>query len=158
MTINSAALLAWCADHAGAVVGTPAVLAYEPKARIDYDAAGSPTVAAVWLSTAEAVAGRGGLASTSARVELTVRLHRNALGDGAAMAATETALLTASDALVASFFSDIDIAGNGWFDPRGQTGEPWKSETGYLDLDRQLNRVATCRVGIVIDDAWTEVL
>lgn len=158
MSIDSAAILAWCTTHAGTVVGTSAVLAFEPKARIDYTAMGSPTVVAVWLSSAEALQGRGGLASTSARIELTVRVHRNALGDNAAMAATEVALLTASDDLVESFFGDIDIAGGvGSFDPKGETGEPWKSETGYLSLDNQLNRVATMRVGIVVDDAWTEV-
>jgi len=158
MTINTAALLAWCRTHAGTVVGTPAVLGHEPKSRLDYDALGSATVVACWLGSVEALQGHGGLATTAARVELTVRLHRNGLGDATVMDATEAALLTATDALVNTFFSDIDVAGNGWFDPKGQTGGPWKAETGYLSLDNQLNRVSTMSVGIVVDDAWGEVL
>jgi len=158
MTISTATLLAWCRTHAGSVVGTPAVLGHEPKSRLDYDALGSATVVACWLSSAEALQGRGGLASTAARVELTVRLHRNGVGDAIVMDAIEAALLTATDALVMSFFGDIDVAGAGWFDPKGQTRGPWKAETGYLSLDNQLNRVATMTVGIVVDDAWVEAL
>lgn len=155
--MNVATIHQWIMDHAAAVVGVSAVLGYEPKARLDYDALGNGTVIAVWFSGVEAIQARPGLAATAARIEVTARLHRNALGDGTVMQATERAIMTDSDAMMARLFGDIrESATDVWFDPRGQTGEPLKAPTGYLSLDNQLNRVCTITVGVVVDDAWTE--
>lgn len=156
--INSAAIHAWIMGHAATVVGASAVLGFEPKAKIDYAAAGNPTVAAVWFSSVEAVSLRPGLAATAARIEVVIRLHRNALGDATQMQATERALMTDADAVLALLFGDIrESATDVWFDPRGQTGEPVKAPTGYLALDNQLNRVCTITAGVVVDNAWAEV-
>lgn len=157
MSLDTVTLQAWLLDHAKAVLGVSAVLGYEPKSRIDYAVMGQ-TVFAGWFNSIEALETRAGLAVTSARLEWVGRLHRNALGPGVDQAETERLLLAASDALAAALFGDLDIAGVGWFDPRGQTGDPFKIVTGFLDIDKQLNRVATLTVGVVVDDAWGEVL
>lgn len=159
MALDTVALQAWLLAHATTVVGASATLGYEPKSRIDYATMGS-TVFAGWFNGIEATQTRGGLATTSARLEWVARLHRNALGPGVDQAETERLLLAATDGLLAEIFADIEVgpAPAGWFDPKGQTGEPVKAVTGFLEIDKQLNRVSTITVGIVVDDAWGEVL
>lgn len=158
MAIDTVTIQGWLLDHAATVLGAPAVLAYEPRSRIDYAGIGSPTVAAGWLGRISALPSRGGLASTSARINWSLALYRNAIGDPAAMAATERAALTAVDAIIAAYFANIQIAADAWFDPKGQTGDAVAAEPGYLTIDNQLNRVTVITVGIVVDGAWTEVL
>lgn len=157
--IDIAAVHQWIMDHAAAVVGAPAVLGFEPKSRIDYGAIGNATMIAVWFSTApEPIGVRPGLSSTAARIEFVIRLHRNALGDSAAMLLTERTLAIDSASMMTRLFGDIrESATNTWFDPRGQTGELVKAPTGFIDIDKQLNRVCTITLGVVVDDAWTEV-
>lgn len=158
--MDTAALQGWLITHVGNVVGSVATLGYEPKSRIDYGALNVSTVCAVWLQSIEAIQPRGGLNTTSARLEWMIRQHRNALGEPSVQATTELLTLATADALMASFFGDIviTVGGDAWFDPKGQTGEPVKGVTGYLDLDNQLNRVNTITIAMVVDDAWTEVL
>jgi hypothetical protein len=160
VAIDTVALQDWLINHVGTIVGTTAVLGHEPKKSIDYKGLNVDTVVAIWLNEIEALQMRGGLASTSARLTWVIRQHRNALGPAADMTASERQTLATADAILASFFSDIVItaAADAWFDPKGQTGEPVKGVTGFVEIDNQLNRVNTITVAMVVDDAWTEAL
>jgi hypothetical protein len=157
VTIDSAAILSWGTGHIGTALGAAAaVVPFEPKSNQQIDYSLGATFAAVWLGGLAVAPERSGTANTAARVELFVRLHRNALGDAAAMAATEIALLTAQDAILASLIGDLRLDGSMWLDIKGQTGDAIKAATGYLTLDNKLHRVTTMTVGIVVDDAWPE--
>lgn len=156
MALDTTALQGWVIARAVAATGIAAdPLTYEPKGKIDYAAAAGGTVLACWLAGLSPA--RAGLAATGARVEWMIRLHRNAFEPD--QGESERLILAAADALVESLFADIEDSVSGaWFDPRGQTGEPARLETGWLDIDKQLSRTASLTVAVVVDNAWTEAV
>lgn len=157
MALNSTALQSWLISHAVATVevATP-VLDYEPKSKIDYSTAAGKPVAAGWLGPVRVAPGHGGLNATSARVGWILRLHLNAFATD--QGATERVMLDAADALMDAYFGDFEISGqDASFDPKGAYGEAVTLDHGYLDIDKQLSRVCTIALGVVVSNAWVEV-
>lgn len=155
MALNSTALQSWLLTHAAGVVEVGGILGYEPKSKLDYTTAAGGAVLAGWLARGTIAEGIGGLRRTAARVGWSTRLHRNAFE--ADQAATERLLLDAVDALTAAYFGDFELDSvDAFFDPKGQYGEALTWDVGYVTLDKQVSRVATINVGIVVRDAWTE--
>lgn len=155
MAIDSVVLQNWLIGHATATaeIATP-VLAYEPKSKIDYSAAGGKPVAAGWLGPLRHAPGHGGLDSTSARVTWTLRLHLNAFTPD--QASVERTMLTAVDALFRAYFGDLRPATGIEFDPKGIYGEAITGDPGFLDIDKQLSRVYVITLGVVVADLWGE--
>jgi hypothetical protein len=152
-TLDTTALQGWLLTHATGtgLFAAGAVLGYEPKKRL----AAWPTFAG-WFAGLRAVPQRGGMATTAALLTWTARIHYDAIG--ADQTTVERSLMHATDQLFAEYFGDLVIAGmDAWLDAKGQVGEPIASETGFLTIDNQANRVATITVGVVIDNAWAEV-
>lgn len=156
MALNSTALQSWLLTHAAGVTEVAAtILGYEPRLQIDYATAGGKAVLAGWLGRGTVAEGIGGLRRTAARVGWTLRLHRNAFEQD--QAATERLTLDAIDGLTTAYFGDFEVDGiDAFFDPKGQYGDALNWEMGYIDLSKQLNRVATINLGIVVRDAWPE--
>lgn len=156
MALNSTELQSWLLDHAAGVTEVGTVLGYEPKSRLDYSAAGGGAILAGWLARGTVANGVGGMRKTAARVGWALRLHRNAFE--ADQAQTERLLLDALDALVAAYFGDFELdTVDAFFDPKGAHGEALTWDLGYLTLEKQLSRVITVSLGIVVRDAWSEV-
>lgn len=155
-TLDTTVLQNWLLNHATGtgLFAAAGVLGFEPKKRL----AVWPTFAG-WMGGLRAVPQRGSLASTAALLTWTARIHYDAIG--ADQGAVERSLMHATDQLFAEYFGDLVIAADAgmdaWLDAKGQVGDPIASETGFLTLDNQHNRVATITCSVVVDDAWTEV-
>ena len=151
--LDTTVLQNWLLTHATGtgLFAAGAVIGYEPKSRLR----AWPAFAG-WFAGLRAVPERSSLDATAALLTWTARIHYDAIG--ADQTTVERSLMHATDQLFAEYFGDLVIAGmDAWLDAKGQVGEPIASETGFLTIDNQANRVATITVGVVIDNAWAEV-
>lgn len=119
---------------------------------------GHGLTADVWVQIIEPVPGRSGLASTSARVELSVRIYRGmadepqAFIDPSIIAATNTLMLSYSGAFQLGLGEDHHL------DLLGTYGEPLRGRAGYLTIGSRLYRVMVVTIPIIINDAWPQDL
>ncbi len=149
-TVDFPAILDRVISHAAATGLFEAVNGHEPKS-----APGSGLTAAAWVQAIEPVR-TSGLASTSGRVELTVRLYTSMLAEP--QDAIDPALLSACSVLLAAYSGDFELGGAvRCIDLLGQAGVPLSAKAGYLNQDHQLYRVMDITLPILINDIWDQV-
>jgi len=137
-------------SHAMATGLFDRVNTYEPKS-----APGSGLTAAIWVERIAPQPGGSGLASTTGRLELSVRLYTNMLQDP--QEAIDPNLLSATDTLFTAYSGDFSLDGavrN--VDLLGMNGIGLSARAGYIRQDSALFRVMDISLPLVINDLWTQ--
>jgi len=112
--------------------------------------------AAVWVQDLSPIQA-GGLAATSGRVELSVRVYSNMLAEP--QDGIDPRMLTAVAALIGAYTGNFeigDLTGVRGIDLLGAYGEPLKAKAGYLNQDGKLYRVMTITLPVIVNDLWTQ--
>jgi len=123
---------------------------HEPK-----NAPGKGLSAAVWLQAVAPISGRSGLAVTSARIELSVRVSMPMLHEP--QDEIDPTLLSAVDALLTAYSGDFTLGGLvEEVDLLGAYGSPLGAQAGYLTQDQIAYRVMTITLPVVIDDCFPQ--
>lgn len=131
------------------------VNAHEPK-----HAPGLGMTAAVWVDRVEPVARASGLAATSAKLQLMVRVYTSANTEPAD--AIDPDVIKAVDLLMAAYTGDFTLGGLVMeVDLLGIHGTPLTAQAGYLRFGRSdvadgVLRVVTITVPCIVADAWTQ--
>lgn len=111
--------------------------------------------AAIWLMSARPIPARSGLASTTARVELRVRLYTPMLREP--MDAIDPQMLEVIDLLMADYSGSFTLGGLVAFvDLLGAHGPPLDATTGYLQVGQTMFRVADITLPLVVNDLWVQ--
>lgn len=127
------------------------VLTHEPKS-----APGSGLTCSVWLNTLEPVAEVSGLAVTSLRLELSIRIYENFKAQPEDE--IDKRLLDAASQLMDAYTGDFTLDGDVMdIDLLGAHGEALRAEGGYLSQDGNLYRVVVMTLPIIIADVYTQV-
>jgi hypothetical protein len=150
MSLGASAIVNAVISHAMASGLFDRVSGHEPK-----NAPGSGLTAAVWADTIGPVPAASGLASTSGRVVLKVRLYTNMLQDP--QDAIDPAMLTAVDILMTAYSGDFTLGGlvrN--IDLLGAHGTGLSAQAGYLNVSGQMMRVYDITLPIVANDLWIQ--
>lgn len=127
------------------------VLTHEPKA-----APGNGLTCSIWLNSLEPVATVSGLAVTSLRLELSIRIYENFKAQPEDE--IDKRLLNATSKLMDAYTGDFQLGGTVMdIDLLGAHGEPLRAEGGYLNQDGVLYRVVVMTLPIIIADVYTQV-
>lgn len=146
MSLGTKAILAAVISHAKASGKVERVLTHEPKS-----APGNGITVAVWVQNLRPVT--SSLTSTTARLELSVRIYTNMLADP--QDAIDTRLLDAVDALMAAYSGDFQLGGLVKdVDLLGADGDPLSADAGYLEQDGKLYRVMVITLPLIVSDLW----
>jgi hypothetical protein len=152
MSLDLQAIVDGATSHALALGWFDNVNGHEPRS-----APGHGLTAGVWLDQITAVAARSGLASTSARVVLTVRVYSPMLAEPTDE--IDPHMTSAVDALMRAYAGDFtlgDTIAN--VDLLGAHGEPLSGRAGYLRFpgsDAEF-RIFTITLPMIIDDLWDQ--
>jgi hypothetical protein len=151
VSVDLGALIDAAVSHALATGLFETVNAHEPKSAPGYGLS-----AAVWVQKVTPVQSSG-LQSSSARVELSVRLFTNMLTEPQDM--IDPNMIDAVNTLFTSYAGDFDlgVAGVRHVDLLGAVGLPLEAQAGYVNQDGKLYRVMTITLPIVVNDVWDEV-
>lgn len=157
MSLDIDAVLDSVVSHAMELGFFERVNQHEPK-----NAPGNGLTCAVWVDRIDPVAQASGLAATSARLVLMVRLYTNMLSEpqdmidpnlvkatNALMVAYSGVYTLGSDAQLLSDVRNIDLL--------GQTGVSLSAQAGYLEQDDGSYRVMTLTLPVIVNDAWDQV-
>lgn len=122
-------------------------------------APGNGLSCAVWVNDASPVA--SGLASTSMRIELFVRVYHNAFTETPDI--IDPAAIDAVDTLLADYIGHFTLDGVlRMVDVRGAHGAPLRVQAGYLTIGAQSGtsgrtyRVMTIMLPLIVNDLYTE--
>ncbi len=122
-------------------------------------APGNGLSCAVWVNDASPVT--SGLASTSMRVELFVRVYHGAFTDPPDI--IDPAAIDAVDLLLADYIGAFTLGGVlRMVDVRGAYGAPLRVQAGYLTIGAQQGtsgrtyRVMTIMLPLIVNDLYTE--
>jgi hypothetical protein len=127
------------------------VNAYEPK-----QAPGNGLTASVWVQSIMPYPQLSGLAATSARVELTLRIYTNMIQDP--MDAIDPNVMNAASTLIGLFSGDFTLDDSvECVDLLGQSGPPLGARAGYVNIDGKLMRIMDITVPLLLDDVWNQV-
>jgi hypothetical protein len=149
VSLGTKAILAAVISHAKASGKFERTLTHEPKS-----APGNGLTLAAWVQNLRPITSSG-LASTSARLELSVRVYTNMLREP--QDAIDTALLDTVDALMAAYSGDFELGGlirN--VDLLGEHGDPLSADAGYLEQDNKLYRVMVITLPLIVNDLWSQ--
>ncbi len=117
-------------------------------------APGSGITAALWPQRLRPVQ-TSGLASTSIRVEFTLRVYSSALqqpADG-----IDPAVVDAVGALLVAYSGDFELGGTAReVDLLGNTGEPLSATAGWLPMADGTYRVMDLLIPVVVNDVFTQ--
>jgi hypothetical protein len=148
MALNPAPILDSVVSHAMTLGLFERVNQHEPK-----NAPGNGLTCAVWVQYLGPVRGGSGLAVTSGRLELQVRLFSHMMQEP--QDAIDPALLDACAQLMGAYSGDFDLGGSvRAVDLLGQAGAPLEARAGYIEQDRKLFRVLDITVPILVNDVW----
>ena len=135
-------------SHAMALGIFDAVNTYEPKSA-------PPVLAcAIWVDTIEPVTSSG-LASTSGKVVLNVRLYGSMLQRP--YGEIDPKAVKAVNTLIAAYSGDFDFGQTVRnVDLLGQHGHRLMAKAGYIPIDGKLYRVMTVTLPVIINDMWDQ--
>lgn len=121
---------------------------HEPK-----NAPGRGLSASIWVQAIAPVARASGLAATSGRVELHVRVYSSMLAEP--QDAIDPSILAAVSALIAEYSGAFTLGGIVRdVDLLGMHGTPLSAAAGYLNQDGKFFRVMVITLPIIISDIW----
>lgn len=151
MSVDSGILIEAVVSHAAASGYFQIVNTHEPKS--------APIVpnlsAAVWVQSLGPWAPQSGLAATSARLVVNLRIFTDTLQEPQDM--IDPNMMQAVDALMTAYSSDFTLDGLiSNIDLLSQGGESLGGQAGYIDIDRKKFRVYTITIPMIINDAWTQ--
>jgi hypothetical protein len=150
VSVDLNALLDPVVSHALALGVFDRVNAHEPES-----VPGSGLTMACWLDAGTPAPAGSGLAATSMRIALFVRLYKNLLTQPADM--IDSLMMDATSALLAAYSGDFDMGGSvRAVDLLGMYGEPLSFRAGYLPQGDANFRVITIVVPLIVDDVWTQ--
>ncbi len=146
--MNVVALYDAVVSHALALGQFEQVNTHEPK-----NAPGNGLQCAVWVQ--EIGPTSSGLASTSARVEFSVRIYSNMLQEPQDL--IDPHIFLAVDALLTAYSGDFSLGGTvRTVDLAGMSGNPLRAVAGYLDIDQKMYRIMTITLPVLLNEAWTQ--
>ena len=148
--MNTKAIIEAVATHALKTGWFERVNQHEPKA-------GPPEglTCAIWAQRLGPVPSGSGLASTTARLEMNVRIYTNMLYEPAD--SIDPRIVGAVDDLMGAYSGDFTLGATiRNVDLLGQAGPGLEAVAGYLTLDQRLYRVMTIHVPLIVNDAWTQ--
>lgn len=150
MTLDSNVILNGIASHALASGYFDRVNRHEP--------ANVPTTgltAAVWVDRLSPVSAVSGLAATTARLAVFVRLFTGTASEP--RDAIDPDMLAAVDALMVAFSGDFTLNDQAMnIDLLGAHGDPLTAQAGYVVQDGKHLRVYTITVPVIVSDLWTQ--
>lgn len=150
--LDPQAILDAVASYAAALGWYEHVNQHEPKSK---NPATDGITGAVWAQTLDPIPEGSGLADTSARMELTFRTYTNMLAEP--QDAIDPRVLTAVNALMASFNKGFTLGGEVWFiDILGAYGNKMSAKAGYVPQGGVLYRVMDLSIPIIIDGCWPQ--
>jgi len=150
VTLDAQGILDAVQSHALASGLFETVNGHEPKS-----APGNGLTAAVWVETISPVRGRSGLAATSGRLELTLRVYQNFISEP--QDAIDPAVLGAVDVLIAAYSGDFELGGLvSNVDLLGANGAPLSAKAGYINQDSTLYRVMDITLPLIVNDIWSQ--
>lgn len=150
MTLDATGIVNAVMSHAMASGLFSRVNGFEPKSH-----PGSGLTAAVWADTIGPIPAASGLAATSGRVVLKMRLYTNMIQEP--QDAIDPEMLKAVDVLMTAYSGDFTLGGlvrN--VDVLGSSGTPLSAQAGYINVSGQLMRVYDVTVPIVANDLWVQ--
>lgn len=148
--LNTIAVFDAITSHAARLGMFDNITTHEPKS-----APGRGLTFACWCGPIRPAPGKSGLAATTARVEHLARLYTSMIADPPD--AIDPQLQMACDALFTALAADFTLGGvvrN--IDLLGESGDPLRSEPGYINQDGKLLRVITIFVPTIHNDAWNQ--
>lgn len=150
MSLDLTTYLSAVASHAQALGLFEQVLGHEPVSAPD-----SGLTYALWVKRVTPIPRRSGLATVSARLELTGRVLMPA--DSEPLDGVDVAVTGAVDGLMNAYAGDFELGGSvAEVDLLGEYGASLSCEFGYARFDSTTYRAATLTLPLVINDAWTE--
>lgn len=151
MAINAQDIVDRLASHAMTTGVFDRVNTHEPKNK-----PGRGLTCAIWVDRIEPARGRSGLASTTARVVMNVRVYTNMLQNP--QDAIDPSVMAATDLLFEAYSGDFQLGDETrWIDLLGATqGHPLFSQSGYINIDNMVYRVITITVPVIVEEAWTQ--
>ncbi|MFF0140475.1 hypothetical protein ACFYRN_28925 [Streptomyces sp. NPDC005227] len=150
VTLDLTAYRSAVTSHAQSLGLFGQVLDYEPVS-----APGSGLTLAMWVARISPIPARSGLASVSARLELTGRILMPA--DTEPQGDIDLQVVAAVDGLLREYAGDFELGGLvAAVDLLGMHGAALAAQFGYTRFDSTTYRVATLTVPLIINDAWTE--
>jgi hypothetical protein len=122
---------------------------HEPK-----NAPGTGVSAALWVQSVEPIRSSG-LAATSGRIEVSIRIYIQATADSDDR--VDRALLEATDTLLTAYSGDFTLGDQvRSVDLLGTYGVPLSAQGGYLKQDNTLYRVMVLTVPLIVNDIWSQ--
>ncbi|HEV8653257.1 MAG TPA: hypothetical protein VG276_28660 [Actinomycetes bacterium] len=150
MALGASPILAAAESHALALGRFDRVNRHEPKS-----APGNGLSAAIWVQSIRPVAAASGLDSTTARLELSVRVYLGMLHEP--QDEIDTLILEAVDALMAAYSGDFELGGLVRdVDLLGEHGDPLAADAGYLEQDKKIYRVMVVTLPLLVNDLWSQ--
>lgn len=150
MALDTQQIIDAVTSHALASGHFERVNGHEPKS-----APGNGITGAVWVDATEPARGGSGLAATTARLTLNVRLYTSMLAEPPD--AIDPRLMAAHDALMTAYSGDFTLDGLvRAVDLLGMAGVPLSSRAGYLTQDSRLYRVITITLPVLVNDVWEQ--
>jgi hypothetical protein len=150
MALDIRTILDAVESHALASGFFSAVNGHEPKS-----APQSGITCAVWVEQIGPARGGSGLASTSVRLALNVRLYTPMVSEPED--AIDPDMMTALDALMAAYSGDFELDGLvRQVDLLGAYGDPLSARAGYLTTSGAEYRVLTITLPLVVNDLWSQ--
>lgn len=144
MALDFANLLNAVASHATGLGVFERVTTHEPKAK-----PGQGITASIWLNNIRPA--KSGVRSTSLRVEVSVRVYMTMLADPEDD--IDLSLVNAVSALMDAYSGDFELGGLvRSVDLLGASGDPLRAEAGYLQQDKDVFRVITVFVPLLVND------
>ncbi|MFC4609724.1 hypothetical protein ACFO9E_18165 [Streptomyces maoxianensis] len=151
MTLAVSSILSQAASHAKRLGLFKQVMTHEPKS-----APRNGLTACLWVNSIAPVPGVSGLAATSGRVELSVRIYESMLSEP--QDAIDVRILGATEKLMAAYSGDFTLGGEVMeVDLLGAHGTALSAEAGYLNQDGKLYRVMVITLPLIISDIWNQI-
>lgn len=123
---------------------------HEPKT-----APGNGLTAAVWVQALAGIGAGSGLAATSGRLELTIRIFTSMLSEP--QDAIDPNVLLAVDTLLEAFTGDFTLGGKVRnVDLFGAHGTGLSARAGYVNVGGTLYRIVDITLPLIISDIWNQ--
>ena len=150
MSLGLGDIIDAAASHALVTGAFDTVNGFEPKR-----APGNGISAAIWVEDVSPIPGWSGLASTSVRVELTVRCMTPMLQEPAD--GIDPALIGAADELMAAYSGDFTLGALvAEIDLLGAYGVGLRGRAGHFTQDGVPYRAFVITLPLVVNDLWSQ--